>query len=95
VTANWNITDKTIRYSVRYPTDFFVLLNNAKRVMAVGNNSRWDELRAIEFPNRVFADLAGVTRQLESGLPKLAANTESVRSITAWPWIISLNMITH
>ena len=55
----------------------------------------WDELREKEFPNRVFADLAGVTRQLESGLPNLAANTESVRSITAWPWIISLNLIAH
>lgn len=55
----------------------------------------WDELREKEFPNRVFADLAGVTRQLESGLPKLAANTESVRSISAWPWIVSLNMNAH
>ena len=55
----------------------------------------WDELREKEFPNRVFADLAAVTRQLESGLPKLAANTESVRSITAWPWIVSLNMNAH
>ena len=55
----------------------------------------WDELREKEFPNRVFADLAGVTLQLESGLPKLAANTESMRSITAWPWIVSLYLNTH
>lgn len=55
----------------------------------------WDELREKEFPNRVFTELAGVTRQLESGLPRLAANTESVRSITAWPWIVSLNLNAH
>ena len=55
----------------------------------------WDEWREKEFPNRVFADLAGVTRQLESGLPRLATNPESVRSITAWPWIVSLNLNAH
>ena len=55
----------------------------------------WDELREKEFPNRVFADLAGVTRQLESGLPRLATNAESVRGITAWPWIVSLNLNAH
>lgn len=55
----------------------------------------WDELREKEFPNRVFADLTSVTRQLEAGLPKLAANTATVHSITAWPWIISLNLNAH
>ncbi|MDP2879949.1 MAG: IS630 family transposase, partial [Azonexus sp.] len=55
----------------------------------------WDELREKEFPNRVFADLTSVTRQLEAGLPKLAANTATVRSITAWPSIISLNLNAH
>lgn len=52
----------------------------------------WDELREKEFPNRVFAELSGVISQLEQGLPKLAADRERVRSITAWPWIISLNL---
>jgi hypothetical protein len=28
----------------------------------------WDELREKEFPNRVFADLGSVIRQLETGL---------------------------
>ena len=51
----------------------------------------WDEIREKEFPNRVFADMAGVVRQLETGLPRLAADTGRVRSITAWPWIVSLN----
>jgi hypothetical protein len=52
----------------------------------------WDELREKEFPNRVFADLARVIRQLESGLPRLSANTDGLRSLTAWPWIIRLNL---
>jgi len=52
----------------------------------------WDELREKEFPNRVFADLASVTGQLERGLPKLAADSQRLRGITAWPWIVSLNL---
>lgn len=52
----------------------------------------WDELREKEFPNRVFADLASVTQQLERGLPKLAADHQSLQSLTAWPWIVSLNL---
>ena len=55
----------------------------------------WDEVREKEFPNRVFADLASVTSQLESGLPRLAADPARLRSLTAWPWIISLNLNAH
>jgi len=50
----------------------------------------WDEVREKEFPNRVFSDLASVTGQLERGLRQLAADNERLRSITAWPWIVSL-----
>jgi hypothetical protein len=50
----------------------------------------WDELREKEFPNRVFSDMAGVVRTLEAGLPRLAADRDRVRSICAWPWIVSL-----
>jgi hypothetical protein len=50
----------------------------------------WDELREKEFPNRVFADMRGVVRQLESGLPRLAADSKRLRSIAGWPWINSL-----
>ena len=50
----------------------------------------WDELREKEFPNRVFESLEGVLHQLEAGLPRLAANHEGLRSLTAWPWIVSL-----
>ncbi len=52
----------------------------------------WDEVREKEFPNRVFNDLASVIRQLETGLPRLAANTNGLHSLTAWPWIVSLNL---
>jgi hypothetical protein len=45
----------------------------------------------------VFNDLPSVVRQLEAGLPRLAANTEGLRSLTAWPWIAfaSLNLKAH
>ena len=52
----------------------------------------WDEIREKEFPNRVFSDLASVTAQLQHGLPQLAADHKRLRSITAWPWIVSLNL---
>ena len=52
----------------------------------------WDELREKEFPNRVFSELASVTNQLEQGLPRLASDTQRVRSLTAWPWIIRRNL---
>jgi hypothetical protein len=52
----------------------------------------WDELRAKEFPNRVFDDMSGVVHQLESGQPQLAADTKRLQSIAGWPWIISLNL---
>ena len=52
----------------------------------------WDELREKEFPNRVFADLGSVITQLAAGLPRLTANPAGLRSLTAWPWIVSLNL---
>ena len=55
----------------------------------------WDELREKEFPNRVYADLRSVRDQLEAGLPRLASSHETLRSITAWPWINRLNLNAH
>ena len=55
----------------------------------------WDELREKEFPNRVFSDMAGVVQTLATGLPRLAADRDGVRSICAWPWIVSLNLNAH
>jgi transposase-like protein len=52
----------------------------------------WDELREKEFPNRVFETMDAVVNQLEVGLPRLATNTQALRSLTAWPWIVSLNL---
>ena len=55
----------------------------------------WDELREKEFPNRVFNHLSAVVAQLEAGLPRLCSNREGIRSLTAWPWIVSLNMTAN
>jgi DDE superfamily endonuclease len=52
----------------------------------------WDELREKEFPNRVYADLPSVQRQLEAGLERFAGNRSGIRSLTAWPWIVSINL---
>lgn len=52
----------------------------------------WDELREKEFPNRVFNELAAVERQLEKGLARMSEDSPGLRSLTAWPWIISLNL---
>jgi transposase len=55
----------------------------------------WDELREKLFPNRVFAELQGVLEQLQAGLPRLASATKVLRGLTAWPWIVSLNLNAH
>jgi hypothetical protein len=55
----------------------------------------WDELREKEFPNRVFDSLEGVIMQLREGLPRLARDKRGLRSLTAWPWIISLILNAH
>ena len=52
----------------------------------------WEELREKEFPNRVFNELSAVVRQLEHGLPKLSTDHAGLHSLTAWPWIVSLNL---
>jgi hypothetical protein len=36
--------------------------------------------------------MAGVVRTLQTGLPRLAADRNRVRSICAWPWIVSLSL---
>jgi hypothetical protein len=55
----------------------------------------WDELREKEFPNRVFNHMDAVIAQLHSGLPRLAADSQRLRSLTAWPWIVSLILKVH
>ncbi len=38
------------------------------------------------------AQMAAVVERLRNGMTALAADAERVRSITAWPWIVSLNL---
>ena len=52
----------------------------------------WDELREKEFPNRVFNNMDAVKQQLQNGLKKLSEDHIRVKSITGWPWIVSLNL---
>jgi hypothetical protein len=52
----------------------------------------WDEIREKSFPNSVFSQMKAVVEQLAKDLPALASDTERVKSISAWPWIISLNL---
>ena len=62
---------------------------------AIPRNNLWDELREQKFPNRVLADMSGVVRQLDEGLPRLAADHARIKSICAWPWIVALNWNAH
>lgn len=55
----------------------------------------WDELREKEFPNRVYDRLDAVVAQLDEGLPRLAADPDRLRNLTAWPWIVNLKLTAH
>jgi hypothetical protein len=52
----------------------------------------WDELREKAFPNRVLGNMDQVIAGLNQGLGELSADAERIRSLTAWPWIVSLNL---
>ena len=52
----------------------------------------WDEVREKAFPNLVLDQMALVVERLKQGMDALAADTQRVRGITAWPWIVSLNL---
>lgn len=52
----------------------------------------WDELREKAFPNLVLDQMALVVERLKDELSRLAAEPDRVRRITAWPWIVSLNL---
>ncbi len=52
----------------------------------------WNDLRENEFSNRVFESMEAVVSQLEAGLPRMGANTQTLRSPTAWPWIVNLGL---
>ena len=40
-------------------------------------------------------NLDAVIAQLHAGLPRLAQDHDRLRSLTAWPWIVSLNLNAH
>jgi transposase len=53
----------------------------------------WDELREKAFPNAVLDDMDLVVQRLKEGLNSLSSDAERIRRITAWPWIVTLNLI--
>lgn len=55
----------------------------------------WDDLREKAFPNRVHHDMEQVVSGLNKELGALSANSERLRNLTAWPWIISLNLTVN
>jgi transposase len=50
----------------------------------------WDELREKHFHNRVFNSLSALEDHLEMALKSFEMETELIRSIVAWPWIINV-----
>jgi hypothetical protein len=52
----------------------------------------WDDLREKVFPNRVSVSMEQVVAGLKQGLGEMSADTRRVQSLTAWPWIVSLNL---
>ena len=52
----------------------------------------WDEVREKAFPNMVLDQMVLVVERLKQGMSALSADADRVRSITGWPWIISLNL---
>lgn len=52
----------------------------------------WDEVREKAFPNLVLDRMDLVVERLKQELSTLAAEPDRVRGITAWPWIVSLNL---
>ncbi len=55
----------------------------------------WDALREKAFPNRVLGEMDQGIAGLNQGLGELSADAERIRSLTAWPWIVSLNLIAN
>jgi hypothetical protein len=53
----------------------------------------WDEVREKAFPNLVLDQMAAVVERLKKEMSALASDAKRVQSITAWPWINSLNLM--
>jgi hypothetical protein len=52
----------------------------------------WDDLREKAFPNYVSANMDQVIAGLKQGLGEMSGDAQRLRSLTAWPWIVSLNL---
>jgi hypothetical protein len=52
----------------------------------------WDDGREKAFPNLVLDQLGFVVERLKNGMNAIADDAERVRRITAWPWVVSLNL---
>jgi hypothetical protein len=55
----------------------------------------WDEIREKNFHNKAFSSLEAVEDQLLDGLVALEKAMDKVKSITGWPWIVSLNLMAN
>lgn len=53
----------------------------------------WDELREKSFGNLVFNSLDALEDHLEKALRTMELDTEKVKSIVNWPWIINSSRI--
>ncbi len=52
----------------------------------------WESIRENWFRNEVFESIEGVEDQLEKALATLEGDPASVKSLTGFPWIISMNL---
>lgn len=53
----------------------------------------WDDLREKSFHNRVFDSIDALENHLLSSLRLMELDSERVKSIVAWPWIINSLLI--
>jgi transposase len=53
----------------------------------------WDELREKFFHNKVFDSLRALEKQLMTALKSAEENSEKIKSIVAWDWIINALLI--
>jgi hypothetical protein len=49
----------------------------------------WDDLREKSFHNQVFKSIEVLEQHLSSSLREMELDSQRVRSIVAWPWIIN------
>jgi len=55
----------------------------------------WDDLREKAFPNRVSANMEEVIAGLKQGLGEMSGDAQRLQNLTAWPWIVSLNLTVN